>query len=223
MKALRILAILSFAAGAGLLILGFLRSGNGEQLAAEPVSFGFDATATPMPPEDATPTATPLVPTPLPFDGSVTRLKIPRFAVDSTIEAIGLLPGNQLDVPKNPLETGWYNIYDKPGFRGNAIFSAHVDYFPNIRGPFYNLFKVDPNDEIVVTMEDGTEYRYRVIRKKRYDVNTIPMGDLIWPKDKPEGVEWITLITCGGRFQSDGPNRPGEYLDRDVVVAERYQ
>ena len=71
-------------------------------------------------------------------------------------------------------------------------------------------------------MANGQEYRYRVFRKQRYDVTTIPMGDLISAPEKPAGAEWITLITCGGRFRAylDGGG-PGEYLDRDVVVAER--
>ena len=40
---------------------------------------------------------------------------------------------------------------------------------------------------------------------------------------RPEGEEWITLITCGGRFVATQPNGLGEYLDRDVVVARRIQ
>lgn len=161
--------------------------------------------------------------TPTPFDGQVARMKIPRFEVDSKIESIGLLPNNQLDTPHDPYNTGWYNIYDKPGFRGNAVFSAHVDYYPNIRGPFFRLFQSELGDDITVVMENGLEYKYRVIRKERYDVATIPMGELIWPTNRPAGNEWITLITCGGRFLPTQPNGAGEYLDRDVVVAERYQ
>ncbi len=232
MKSLRVLAVVSFMAGAALLVAGLFRLGDSPSSAAnsEPV-VDIEATRTPtVPPAAASSTspsadgltATP-APTPTPFDGKVARLKIPRFNVDSSIESIGLLPSNELDTPADPLKTGWYNIYDKPGFRGNAVFSAHVDYYPDIRGPFYNLARLALEDEIVVTMENGEEYRYRVIRRKRYEVATIPMGDLIWPKDKPEGVEWVTLITCGGRFQESRPGGPGEYLDRDVVVAERIQ
>jgi sortase (surface protein transpeptidase) len=104
------------------------------------------------------------------------------------------------------------------------VFSAHVDYFPNIRGPFYNLHLLDAGDEVVVVMDNGTEYLYRLIRKVRYPEETIPMGDLIRPPDKPAGSEWVTLITCGGRFQPyQGGNGAGQYLDRDVVVAERVQ
>ena len=73
-------------------------------------------------------------------------------------------------------------------------------------------------------MDNGTEYRYRLIRKARYDEQTIPMGELIWPPNRPAGSEWVTLITCGGRFQAyEGGNGVGQYLDRDVVVAERVQ
>lgn len=163
-------------------------------------------------------------PTPAPFDGPVQRLLIPRFGVESTVEPIGLVPGaNQLDTPKDPLNTGWYEIYDRPGFGGNAVFSAHVDYYPNIKGPFYNRAKAEAGDEILVEMANAQIYTYRIFFKQRYDVASIPMGELIEAPAKPEGAEWITLITCGGRFRALNPDGsgPGEYLDRDVVIAER--
>jgi hypothetical protein len=175
-------------------------------------------TATPVPTE----TVTDATPTPTPYDGGVARFQIPRFKVDSAVESIGLLPGNQLDVPKDPHDTGWYDIYDRPGWKGNAVFAAHVDYYPDIRGPFYNLKNVVEGDAINIVMNDGEIYHYKVVRYKRYDADNIPMGDLIWPPDRPADAEWITLITCGGRFQPfSGNSGPGEYLDRDVVVAVR--
>ena len=224
MRLVRILAALAFIVGIGLLVVAFVRSDDGGATAAPATApASVIATATPTPtlaPTDA-PTEVP-TPTATPYDGAVARLKIPAFDVDSAIEPIGLLPTNTLDTPHDPYDTGWYDIYDKPGFGGNAVFSAHVDYFPNIRGPFYNLHKLELGDIIVVTMDDGTEYRYQVIKAHlRYDVRTIPMGDLIWPQDRPEGKEWVTLITCGGRFEQTQPSGAGEYLDRDVVVAER--
>lgn len=231
MNVLRYLAILSFVAGVSLLAYGFVRSDNSNTQAASPLQeFDAVATATSSPTDaPATIPSTPSDPTapatPAPYDGAVARLKIPRFNVDSAIQVLGLLPNNQLDVPANPLDTGWYDLpgYGKPGFGANSFFAAHVDYFPDIRGPFYNLAKLDPNDEIVVTMDNGVEYKYRVVRKKRYDVDTIPMGDLIWPPDRPSGKEWVTLITCGGQFVRTQANGAGEYLNRDVVVAERIQ
>jgi sortase (surface protein transpeptidase) len=227
MQALRSLALLSFLAGLVLLVVGFAFNSKDDPTArasTTPVTFEISApptptprdTPTPLPPEAPTPT-----PTPAPYDGAVARLKIPRFGVDSAIETIGLLPGNTLDTPHNPHNTGWYDIYDKPGFGGNAVFSAHVDYFPNILGPFNKLSKSDLGDEIIVTMENGLEYHYKIIRKARYNVDSIPMGELIWPPNKPGEVEWITLITCGGEFRATSSSGAGEYLQRDVVVAER--
>lgn len=220
---LRFVAVASFMVGVALLVWGFSTRGSDEAESAPPLAafdvptIGVLATAT-LTAEDPTPTATPE-----PFAGEVGGFRIPRFEVDAQIENIGLIPGeNQLDIPKDPLKVGWYRIYDRPGWMGNAVFSAHVDYWPDIRGPFFNLSKLDPGDEVIVVMANGQEYRYRVFRKQRYDVATIPMGDLIWPREKPADAEWITLITCGGRFRAylDGGG-PGEYLDRDVVVAER--
>ena len=43
------------------------------------------------------------------------------------------------------------------------------------------------------------------------------MGAIIWPKEKADYDEWVTLITCGGELDATGQ----EYVSRDVVVAKR--
>jgi Sortase domain len=238
MKLLRGLAIAAFVGGAGLLVVGFIRS-DGKQPTAEADTFvAITVVATEVPSATVTPTgtsaATPTA-TPEPFNGSLARFKIPKFKVDSAVETIGLIPNtNQLDTPHDPLNTGWYDLYSKPGFVGNALFSAHVDYWPNIIGPFKKLSELERDDEVIIVMENGLEYRYRVIFKERYDVSTMPMGELIDANGKarpgangavaparPADAEWVTLITCGGRFNKTDPRGFGEYLDRDVVIAER--
>lgn len=233
MQTLRTLALFMFVAGLGLLVIGFVYSANSDadnepsdsdaetfEIVAPPTRTPTPPreTPTPLPPDAPTPTATPA-----PYDGAIARLKIPKFGVDSAVETIGYLAGteNQLDTPHNPHNTGWYDLYDKPGFNGNAVFSAHVDYYPDILGPFNKLSQSEIGDEIIVTMDNGLEYHYRVIKIARYDVTNIPMGDLVWPSTKPAEADWITLITCGGEFRASRPGGPGEYLQRDVVVAER--
>ncbi|GAB4322944.1 MAG: hypothetical protein Kow0010_03980 [Dehalococcoidia bacterium] len=228
-KLLRLSAIGVFALGVGLLVYGFAFAGGSDN---DPAPADVAPTATPSATATRTPTSPPTstrtpeptpTETPTPFAGDVARLKIPRFNVDSEIEKKGIKDGT-LEVPDNPHNTAWYNIYSKPGWGGNAVFSAHVDYYPNIKGPFYNLAKAELGDEIIVVMENGVEYKYRIISNTRYPVDEIPMGDLIAAVDKPDDAEWITLITCGGRFQSySGSGGPGYYLDRDVVIAERFE
>lgn len=220
MRVLPYVAIFTFVAGLSLLVAGFAFSSD---VAPEPESPGvaFDLrTSIPDTPTEVptdVPTATP---TPLPFDGAVARMIAPSVGIDNAIEEIGIT-NNQLDTPKDAVnKVGWYYIYDKPGFGGNAVFAAHINYnFKN--GPFANLARVNPGDKISIAMQDGPTYTYEVIFYQRYDVDKIPMGELIDAPQKPANDEWITLITCGGRFQATEPNGLGHYLDRDVVIARK--
>jgi len=234
MKILRSLALLTFAGGVVLLIVGLLNTGGED----EPVAAReFDKT-----PDTSTPTATPEpsmtpTPTPTPFDGKVARMKIPTLKIDYAIEDLGIKQStNELDTPHDATgKIGWYQIYSKPGHLKNALFSAHVNYNGK-DGPFANLNKAQEGDEILVAMDGGPEYTYRVFRLKRYVIDAkysggdpgkvIDMGKLIDPPDRPEGKEWITLITCSclaGRVINVDANGYGECVDRDVVVAERVQ
>lgn len=221
MQFLRILAVVSFFAGAALLVYGlFFAHEEHVPRYADSIPLNIEATPTLTPAITKVPQAG--TPTPVPYDGPAARMRLEAFGVDAPIEYIGLLSTNELDVPHNPLNVGLYDIegYGKPGYGSNSVFSAHVDYYPNIVGPFNKLARSKIDDVIAVVMDDGTEYRYRVIRVVQYDVETIPMGDLIWPRNKPDGAEWVTLITCGGEFLGTR-GQPGEYKDRIVVVAER--
>ncbi len=221
MRVLPYIAIFTFVAGLSLLVAGFAFS-NDEPGAASPEPVAtFDLrptvadTPTPLPTDVPTPT-----PTPLPFDGPLARMVAPSVGIDHAIEEIGIT-NNQLDTPKDAVnKVGWYYIYPKPGHGKNAVFAAHVNYnFKN--GPFANLAKIKAGDKITVQMDGGPAYTYEVIFYQRYDVATMPTGDLITAPTRPENEEWITLITCGGRFQETQPNGLGEYLDRDVVIARR--
>ena len=214
MKLVRTVSLAVFALGAVLLLVGVACSGGGDD----------KQESTPAPTETATNTATPTntppptpTATPTPFNGKVARLKIPRFNVDAPIEDLAINSRNELDTPKDTNRSvGWYYIYDKPGFGGNALFSAHV-YYHSIPAPFVSLAKSAEGDKIVVQMENGTEYTYSVISNKRYNRDTIDMGAIIWPKEKADYDEWITLITCGSELDSTGQ----EYVSRDVIVAKR--
>ena len=222
MRLLPYIAIFVFVAGLSLLVAGFAfsnESASAPAATAAPFDHRTPAEATPTDAPTDVPTVTPTA-TPVPFDGPLARMLAPEVGIDNAIEEIGKT-GNQLDTPKDAVnKVGWYYIYDKPGYGGNAVFAAHVNYnFKN--GPFANLAKVKPGDQISIQMDGGPTYTYSVIFYQRYDVDKIPMGELIDAPQKPAGDEWITLITCGGRFQATEPNGLGHYLDRDVVIARR--
>lgn len=215
-------ALFLFVTGFTLLVVGIAT----ERAHPEPTAQAraFDFRFEPVATSTGTSTVT-LVPatahaTATPFAGQVARMRIPSIAVDHPVEEIGIT-NNQLDTPTDANGSiGWYYIYDRPGHGGNAVFSAHKNY--NFQdGPFARLDKVNPGDSIIVEMKDGPEYTYEVIFYHRYDVESIPMGELIDAPQKPPESEWITLITCGGRFHATEESGLGYYLERDVVIAAR--
>ena len=222
MAGLRYLAVFAFVAGASLLVIGLTR--DRPPAASESSPPGFDlrptvagdaATETGTAPVSASPE-----PTATPFDGPIARMKIPAIGVDNPIEEIGLVD-NTLDVPKDANRNiGWYYPYPRPGTGKNAVFAAHKNYdFKD--GPFAHLDQLLPGNEVIVEMEDGPTYVYKVIFYQRYNVDSMPTGELIVAPQKPANAEWVTLITCGGLFQATQPNGLGHYLERDVVIAQR--
>ena len=222
-------------AGAGLLMAAIVLVAAGcvaidtpvesDQVRPTPAAEQTAAPATAVPTEPA-PTGEPTA-EPTPYDGEPALMRIPSLDVEAPIEAIGKIPGyDKLDVPQ-PRNVGWYHIYDKPGFGTSSLYSAHKDWFPDIRGPFYALEELESGDLVIVVMDDGREYVYEVFLQRRYGSGTIPMGDLINPDEaedaellRPEGEEWVTLITCGGDFIPTEEDGSGFYVHRDVVIAK---
>lgn len=224
MPALKYLAVFAFVAGATLLVTGLSRQHPDASSDMRPAPFdlrptlaGDAATETATAPVSASPE-----PAATPFDGPIARMKIPSIGVDNPIEEIGLVD-NQLDVPKDANRNiGWYYPYPRPGAGKNAVFAAHKN-FDFKDGPFAHLEDVQPGDRVTVEMLGGPTYVYEVIFYQRYNVDSMPTGELIAAPQKPANAEWVTLITCGGLFQATQPNGLGHYLERDVVIAQRVQ
>lgn len=236
MKIARTTSLLTLAIGAVLIVAGIACSGSDEKQTAATAAPTDTATATSTSTPTTGPTSTPTA-TPTPFNGGVARFKYPRFGIDAPVDAMATNAQGELDTPgkgKENTTVAWYDqtleskyfVGTKPGWGGNAVFSAHVYYIssavcPNnprsCPGPFQKLAQAVEGDEISVIMENGTEYKYKVIKKNQYTVANVPMGDVVGGAGKPEGKEWITMITCGGSLDASGL----EYTSRDVVVAER--
>jgi hypothetical protein len=233
LKHARMISLLALVAGAVLLAVGAACGSS----SPKPTATAASPTDTQTPSATATPTTPPTpTATPTPFNGKVARFKYPRFGVDAPIEALSVLANNEMDTPHaTNTAVGWYDstikpagpfLGTKPGWDGNAVFSAHIYYInsaacPNnpmaCPGPFQKIAQAATGDDVSVVMEDGTEYHYKVISKARYPDTTIDMGKVINPPDRPQGKQWLTMITCGGDFDASGV----DYQDRDVIVAER--
>lgn len=152
-------------------------------------------------------------PPPPPSEAPIQRVRIGSIAIDAAVVVLGVDPDGVMQSPRRPLEIGWYDFSSHPGFPGNAVFGGHVD-FANF-GPaiFYRLRQLQVGDEIFVSLEDATEYRYVVVSSESYGANSAPVEEIIGQTER----ESITLITCDGSFNT----RTRQYDRRLVVRAER--
>jgi LPXTG-site transpeptidase (sortase) family protein len=167
-------------------------------------------TVAPRPTATAKPTITPV---PSPVAAPPVRLLIPAIGVNAPITVKSLRPDAVMDVPDGPEDVAWYNFTARPGMGGNAVLSGHLDYHNYGAAVFWRLKDLREGDIVEVRLADGSVLRYRVSLKLSYDARMAPVSEIVGPTSK----EVVTLITCGGTFDSGSRN----YSDRLVVRAER--
>lgn len=138
------------------------------------------------------------------------RIEIPELGVDAPVIDLQLR-ANEVEVPEDFDDAGWWVQTRQPGETGPAVIGGHVD---SKSGPavFYRLRDLRPGDEIIVHGEDGETRTFEV------DQDPVQVDKL----DRPPEVFGFTnarpelrLITCGGDFN---PNI-GHYTDNIVVFA----
>jgi LPXTG-site transpeptidase (sortase) family protein len=114
-----------------------------------------------------------------------------------------------MDVPDNATDVAWYKHGPRPGDSGSAVLAAHVDLVNQGPGVFFDLRTLEEGDRVTVINSDGTENAFRVLARVVYDKGELPL-DVIFSR---QGPPVLTLITCGGDFNS----RVRSY-DSNVVV-----
>ncbi|MQC16773.1 MAG: class F sortase [Chloroflexi bacterium] len=167
----------------------------------------------------------PLEHTPIVDGPPVVRMVAPSLGINHYITTVSVVDGQMLSPEGDDANyaVGWYPSDDtwtfgNPGEAGNVVFSAH-ETWNKTQGPFYNLHRAHIGDDITLEMADGERRHYQVVRVTRYPIASIPMAQVLWPKDRPEAEEWLTLYTCGGQILYDSTGF-GTYFDRDVLVAK---
>ena len=197
-------ALVAVTGAAGWVLAGNLGGGSpAPELLAAP-----RATVRPA----ATPTSTP-APSPSPVAAPPVRLLIPAIGVDAPVTVKGVQPGAVMDVPNGPEDVAWYNFTARPGMGGNAVLSGHLDYRNYGAAVFWRLKELGEGDIVELRLADGSALHYRVSLKLSYDARIAPVSEIVGPTSK----EVVTLITCGGNFDSGSRS----YSDRLVVRAER--
>ena len=137
-------------------------------------------------------------------------LQIDAIGVDAPIEAFGINSRTgEMDVPRNVREVAWYEYGPSPGEHGSAVLAAHVDLSSQGPGVFFRLRDLNPGDLVTVTYDDGSEARFVVEARITYEKDELPV-DTIFSRG---GAPVLTLITCGGGF-----NSTAQSYDSNVVV-----
>lgn len=159
----------------------------------------------------ATATAEPAATVPADQDVRPTHLRIPTIGVSATVTSLGIQPDQQVEVPGNPDEVGWYRLGARPGQQGSAVLLGHVD---SKAGPavFHRLHSLTPGDEVEVVGNDGTATRFEVTSIATYANEDFPAQKVYRPAGRPG----LALVTCGGRY--DAAN--GGYQSNVVVYAD---
>lgn len=167
-----------------------------------------DPVAAPSPSQAADVTATPSGGRELPTGIVPTSVVIPAIGVEAPCVQLNLT-ADEVEVPEDFGDTGWWVQTRRPGEIGPAVIGGHVD---SRRGPavFYRLRHLRPGDEVTVR-DAGSETRTFVVSRDPIQVDKYerPPEVFGFGADRPE----LRLITCGGDFNPS----IGHYTDNIVV------
>lgn len=138
-------------------------------------------------------------------------IDIPAINVAKTrLIQFGVMQNNQIAVPDNLYDAGWYKASAKPGEDGAMFVFGHVSSW-QAKGIFYDLQTLQPGDKISITRGDNKQFIYRVMAKKLYDHAKVDMKTVFTPIKA--GRPGLNLMTCAGHVIK-GTN---EFSERLVV------
>lgn len=141
------------------------------------------------------------------------RIAIPVLNVDSLVEYVGVTDGGEMDVPKGPTNTAWFNLGPRPGEEGSAVISGHFGWKNGISAVFDNLHKLKTGDKIYTTDDKGIATAFVVREIRSYDQN----ADASYVFGSNDGKAHLNLVTCQGIWNK----KLKSYSNRLVVFADK--
>ncbi|MBY6538458.1 class F sortase [Rhodococcus sp. BP-349] len=139
------------------------------------------------------------------------RIDVPAIEVSSDLMGLGLQQDGTMEVPPGAFPAGWYTGSPTPGAMGPSVIAGHVDW-NGAPGVFSRLGDLTSDDDVIVTLQDGTTSRFRVTQVEQYPKAEFPTTTVYGDIDHPG----LRLITCGGLFDSGAAS----YDDNIVVYAD---
>jgi sortase A len=145
-----------------------------------------------------------------PLPGVPVRVKIPSINVDAEIESVANDSQGRMDVPKDDMNTAWYNPGYRPGMNGSAVLAGHFDKKDGSPAVFWDLEKLKEGDQIIVTDDKGKDWTFEVLDAQKHTNKDFPIEKVFGSASEP----LLNLITCDGEWTAGSG-----YQDRYVVYS----
>lgn len=145
-------------------------------------------------------------------DGQPKLLSIPSLELEAKIVPKSVDIGNELLLPENIYDVGWYEASRKPNQPGVVLLHGHVSG-PTERGIFYYLRVLEPGDEVRVVDANDKEYTYVVEDRKFIPYDQLRTADLLASYDSQK--DGLNMVAFDTRFNVLSE----QFQDRLVVYA----
>lgn len=139
-------------------------------------------------------------------------IDVPVLGAHAAVVPLGEDDDGGMQAPTDPDTVGWYAPGAGIGVPGNALLDGHVDWGGRPRA-FGLLRRLAPGDEVRLADASGDVLVYAVDWTRLYAADAAPLDEIFEQGPREE----ITLITCGGQFDTASH----QYLARWVVRAHR--
>ncbi|HYP20899.1 MAG TPA: class F sortase [Chloroflexia bacterium] len=136
-------------------------------------------------------------------------LSIPTMGVVSKVEYVGVDKDNNMDIPKEAMNVGWFKPGTVPGNPGNAVMDGHLNWYGIPEAVFFHLDKLKAGDRVYVRDDRGRDRAFVVTKQQTCVWNNCPLMDVFGPTKQTR----LNLITCQGAF-----NRATQNYEKRLVV-----
>ncbi len=141
------------------------------------------------------------------------RLKIPKLAIDSAVDPVGVTPTGAMDIKKNPDGVVWFQQGPRPGDSGSAVMAGHYGWENGKGSVFNDLHTLQPGDKLYVEDDRHMIITFVVRESQRYDPDTDASDVFSSSDDTPH----LNIVTCDGTWD----HAKQSYSKRLVVFADK--
>ena len=140
------------------------------------------------------------------------HVKLPTLGVLAPIVKVGIDGANKMVVPHNAIDVAWLDRGGIHGYTNNVVLAGHISY-SRVPGSFMRIGSLRPGDEVKMDM-NGEHYTYRVQFVCLFGRDTDRASQIMGYTEKPS----LTLISCGGGWDSGARTHTGRYAVRAELV-----